>query len=569
MKSNLCLAVILFFSTICFAQPAPIDLDHPHFSRTLFIDDVYIQGSECLGIDCVDGSAFGFITLWLRENNLRIRFEDTSNSSSFPSNDWELEANSSADGGTNHFAIVDVTGGKIPFKTIAGAPTNSLFIASSGRVGIGSGNPQTHLHILNGDTPTMRLEQDGSMGYVPKIWDMGGNESGFFIRDANIGTIPFRILPGAQSSLLNISGSNRIGLGTTNPEAFLHMRESAQAGIAEALMKLSVADDPVGNLIVQNRTVADTQFAAEIISTAVHGQPALSIHGVIDESVGTDPVILINMQTIDQNEVADRPMLDIQNNDESVLFIDGDGNVGIGTTPGQGVKLEVDGTTKTKSIMDKDDQIGTSGQVLSSTGLQLDWLSNSSLGIYGSNGNIPDGRVVTLSGNLNIDNNTLFIDGANNRIGIGTNLPNHEIEIHGDIALTGRVFGVSDRRLKKDIQSINNPLEILSKLEGKTYNFKHREYENLNLPRGIQYGLVAQDVEEVLPHLIDQTVLIESTDTNDEFRSVKSIDYQALIPILINAINEQSEIIALQQEILNTIVSNQKELTQQVKKLGQ
>ena len=56
----------------------------------VFIDDVIVQGSLCVGQDCSNGENFGFDTQRLKENNLRIHFNDTSASASFPSNDWRL-----------------------------------------------------------------------------------------------------------------------------------------------------------------------------------------------------------------------------------------------------------------------------------------------------------------------------------------------------------------------------------------------------------------------------------------------------------------------------------------------
>src|SRR5882672_5192780 len=50
-------------------------------------DDLIVQGSTCTGLDCVNNESFGFDTLKLKENNLRIFFEDTSVSAGFPSND--------------------------------------------------------------------------------------------------------------------------------------------------------------------------------------------------------------------------------------------------------------------------------------------------------------------------------------------------------------------------------------------------------------------------------------------------------------------------------------------------
>ena len=59
-----------------------------------------ILGSLCVGDDCLAAESFGFDTLRLKENNLRIHFDDTSVAASFPANDWRLYANDSANGGS-------------------------------------------------------------------------------------------------------------------------------------------------------------------------------------------------------------------------------------------------------------------------------------------------------------------------------------------------------------------------------------------------------------------------------------------------------------------------------------
>ena len=51
----------------------------------VILDDLIVDGSACIGFDCVNGESFGFDTLRLKENNLRIKFQDTSSSASFPS----------------------------------------------------------------------------------------------------------------------------------------------------------------------------------------------------------------------------------------------------------------------------------------------------------------------------------------------------------------------------------------------------------------------------------------------------------------------------------------------------
>lgn len=186
------------------------------------LDDVIISFSACIGNDCVNGESFGFDTIRIKENNLRIHAQDTSTSASFPTNDWRLVFNDSSNGGGNYFAVEDSDAGRTPFKVEAGAPANSLYVEDGGRVGFGTATPVVDLHVKSGNTPTLRLEQDGSNGFTAQTWDIAGNEAGFFIRDAtNSSTLPFRIRPGASSSVIDISADDEVGINTTSPDAML------------------------------------------------------------------------------------------------------------------------------------------------------------------------------------------------------------------------------------------------------------------------------------------------------------------------------------------------------------
>jgi len=199
----------------------------------VFIDDLIVEGSICAGFDCVNGENFGFDTLILKENNLRIYFNDTSNSGSFPSNDWRITANDSTNGGANRFSIDDASAGRTPFTIEAGAPANSLYVEDGGRIGFGTATPVVELHIADGDTPTVRLDQDGSSGWSPQVWDVAGNEANFFIRDVTHGSkLPFRIKPSAPTNSIFVAADGSVGMGTETPDySFQVERTGANAAV--------------------------------------------------------------------------------------------------------------------------------------------------------------------------------------------------------------------------------------------------------------------------------------------------------------------------------------------------
>src|SRR6267142_1380343 len=192
-------------------------------------DDLIVQGSACVGLDCVNNESFGFDTIRLKENNTRIGFMDTSTAAGFATEDWTIRANSSANGGGSFLAFVDQgatsTGaapGTIVFEVDAGAPANSVRVASTGKVGLRTATPVLDVHTNTGDTPAIRLEQNSGGGFTAQTWDIGGNEANFFVRDVTGGSrLPFRIRPGAPTSSIDINASGNVGVGTASPDTRL------------------------------------------------------------------------------------------------------------------------------------------------------------------------------------------------------------------------------------------------------------------------------------------------------------------------------------------------------------
>ena len=223
-------------------------------------DDLIVQGSLCVGLDCVSGESFGFDTIRLKENNLRIHFDDTS-AGGFPANDWRLIANDSASGGANKFSIEDSTGGKTPFTVTAGAATNSFFVDSTGRVGFRTATPVLDLHVNTSNTPAMRLEQNASGGFTAQTWDIGGNEANFFVRDVTGGSrLPFRIRPGAPTSSIDISASGKVGINTASPDSTAQMTINASDAALTNGLFIDTRGALVTNALLAKRVDANPLF---------------------------------------------------------------------------------------------------------------------------------------------------------------------------------------------------------------------------------------------------------------------------------------------------------------------
>lgn len=114
-------------------------------------------------------------------------------------------------------------------------------------------------------------------------------------------------------------------------------------------------------------------------------------------------------------------------------------------------------------------------------------------------------------------------------VGIGTTSPNYTLDVRGTIGNNTTLYH-SDRRWKQDIQNLKGSLDRVINLQGVQYKWKRDDYPEMNFPDGNQIGLIAQDVEKVIPEVVS-----ESED------GYKSIDYARLVSVLIESIKEQQE----------------------------
>ena len=248
-------------------QPKPLDQVIP--------DDLIVQGSTCTGLDCVNNESFGFDTIRLKENNTRIKFDDTS-TGTCPANDWQLTANDACPGG-NNFKIEDITGAKVPFTITAGAATNSIFVDSTGRVGLRTSTPVLDLHIATSNTPAVRLEQNNSGGFTAQTWDVAGNEANFFVRDVTGGSrLPFRIRPGAPTSSIDIAASGFVGVGTASPVANVDVFATANpiVTIRDNNSGLRLVPATGINFIQSGTSVTTSDSKADLQFTSINGVTA-------------------------------------------------------------------------------------------------------------------------------------------------------------------------------------------------------------------------------------------------------------------------------------------------------
>ncbi len=143
---------------------------------------------------------------------------------------------------------------------------------------------------------------------------------------------------------------------------------------------------------------------------------------------------------------------------------------------------------------------------------------------------IGNGELVTSIGQINrSDALTVLFDGTTT--------------IAGDLSIN------SDARLKANIISLGSTLAKVLQIDGKSYTMKKDENKKQKI------GVLAQDIEKVFPELVSES------------NGVKSVNYQGLVPVLINALKEQDAKMNEQQTEIDTYRDEVSELKEMVQAL--
>jgi Chaperone of endosialidase len=355
----------------------------------LHYDDVIITGSLAVGFDAVNGESFGFDTIILKEHNLRIYFNDTSYTASYPANDWRITINDSTNGGANYFSIDDVDDGASIFKIEAGAPSNSLYVEDYGRIGLGTSTPVVELHIKDSDTPTTRLEQDSSGGWTAQTWDVAGNESNFFIRDATNGSkLPFRIQPSTPSSTLCLKSDGNVGIGTWSPNYPLELETTGEA----ATFVLNRTDGAMAYINAGGTNVNMGSASDNAVNFMVNGSAEMTIDTVGNVGIGTStPAYPLELKT-----TGEAATFVLDRTDGAMAYVTAGGTyVNMGAASTNHLRLMADGTWQT--------QINTDGSLTMASGATCSaggvWANSSSRELKENIENISaDEALETLSG---------------------------------------------------------------------------------------------------------------------------------------------------------------------------
>ena len=99
---------------------------------------------------------------------------------------------------------------------------------------------------------------------------------------------------------------------------------------------------------------------------------------------------------------------------------------------------------------------------------------------------------------------------------------NTHVDISHDLTVGGTITSNSDITLKENLEIIENPIEKIKEINGYTYNMVGKDERDV--------GLVAQEVEKVLPEVVS-----ENSD------GIKSLAYGNIVALLVETVKEQQK----------------------------
>ena len=157
------------------------------------------------------------------------------------------------------------------------------------------------------------------------------------------------------------------------------------------------------------------------------------------------------------------------------------------------------------------------------------------IGYYNLSGNTVTGSATQAN-----PANTAFVIGNgtySNRSDAFKVMANGDTTVSNDLTVGGDIVVSSDARLKANIVSLGSTLAKLLLIDGKSYTMKKDGKQKI--------GVLAQDIQKVFPELV----------TTDD-KEMLAVNYQGLVPVLINALKEQDDKISRLEKLVEKLISD-------------
>lgn len=135
------------------------------------------------------------------------------------------------------------------------------------------------------------------------------------------------------------------------------------------------------------------------------------------------------------------------------------------------------------------------------------------------------------AGHNETGSNKLYIENSNSSSPlVYGDFSSNDVRINGNLCYTGTIGTCSDINYKRNISPITDALTDIIKLNGIKHEWRHDEFPDMIWKQGSEFGLIAQEVNELFPELV-----------NEDKDGYLYVDYAKLTPILIEAMKEQQK----------------------------
>ena len=462
-------------------------------------------------------------------------------------------------------AITKVTSGLISADASSidlNIDAGTLYLdVSENRVGIGTSSPSQALEVTGITLSDGYRTAEDNTNY--SLLTRNSSNTAVYIQQAGSGNIldvqSGSAGAGQGTSRLLVNSSGNVGIGTTSPTSYYSGADNlvVHQSSGEAGMTIATANNTTGALYFADGTSGSEAYqggiayshGAEILNLVSGGSNKMTIDSsgnvgigttspqsglhIADGGSGSDGGSVLTLSQTGFGSI-------VNNDDLGSVHFGGVTSGGVGIHNAAKIMVEGDATWASNDYPTRMSFFTTADGASSATErMRIDSSGNLIVGKTSTDFNTagfhlaPEGAVYSGIQTVSASSSYHLRDTTNNTwefyvTGAG--------QIH---ATSTSITSLSDKRLKENIKDLETGLTEVMSLKPRRFDWKDRKEKNVA-------GFIAQEVETVLPDLIDDFM-------HDDLEDAKSVKMSDMIPTLVKAIQELSDKVDNQQTIIDNL----------------